>query len=358
MANELEIFAKRLKSARVMAKLSMDGLCNKMGGLVSKQTISKYENAKMFPSSTILIALASALSVNMDYFFRPYSFDMQELEVSFRKKRSVCAKDEAALKERIHDEIERYMEVEHILDIQRPFTPTVNTATINTIEDMCIRAREIRRDWKLGDAPIANVQSLLESQNVRVIILDDVPVGFDGLSGVINGQFPIIVIKRNSMIERQRFTSLHELAHVLYNNYMSEELSEHEKENLCNAFACEMLIGSDYIRMVFGNNRNRISLSELYPLQQDFGISIDAMVIKAHQLGLMSDSRYTGYFMHKNKSQNFKILAETSRYEEMTTHRFESMVYSALTQELITESKAASLLNKSVSDIHNNYNLV
>lgn len=79
MANELEIFAQRLKSARVMAKLSMEGLCTLMGGLVTKQTISKYENAKMLPSSTILIALASALSVEMDYFFRPFSFDMQEL---------------------------------------------------------------------------------------------------------------------------------------------------------------------------------------------------------------------------------------------------------------------------------------
>lgn len=358
MANELEIFAQRLKSARVMAKLSMEGLCTLMGGLVTKQTISKYENAKMLPSSTILIALASALSVEMDYFFRPFSFDMQELEVSFRKKRSVSAKDEAALKMRIYEEIERYLEVEQILGIQRPFVPNVTTAPISTNQDMWMRAHEIRDNWKLGIVPIANVQSLLESHNIRVIILKDAPEGFDGLSGIINDMYPVIVLSDKLGIERQRFTALHELAHILYNKYMSESLTLHQKENLCHAFACEMLIDSSFINSVFGNNRNHVSLSELIPLQQDFGISIDAMVTKAFQLGLMSESRFRGYYIQKNTNKNFKALAEQSRYEEKPTNRFDSMVYSALARDLITESKAASLLNKSISDIRKHFNLV
>lgn len=357
MAFELETFAKRLKSARVKAKLSMESLCEAMGGIVSKQTISKYENAKMLPSSTILIALASALDVNIDYFFRPYAFDMQELEVSFRKTRKVSVKDVAGLKERIYEEIERYLEIEKILDLQTPFAPHVNTAPITKREDMCMRAQEIRRDWNLGDAPITNVQSLLESKNIRVIVLNDAPEKFDGLSGIINGMYPIIVLK-DQLCERMRFTALHELAHILYNNYMSTELTDHDKENLCNAFACEMLISSARLSAVFAANRDRISLSELYPLQQDYGISIDAMIIKAYQLGLMSYRRYTGYYMRKNQSKSFHDLAEKNRFCEERTQRFESMVYCALAQELITESKAAALLNKSVSDIHSNFNLV
>lgn len=67
---ELEIFAKRLRQARMKEKLSMDALCQKIQGLVSKQAVSKYEAAKMMPSSTILIALADALKVNIDYNLR------------------------------------------------------------------------------------------------------------------------------------------------------------------------------------------------------------------------------------------------------------------------------------------------
>ena len=84
-----KIFARRLKSARVMAGWSMDMICEKIGNLISKQSISKYENGKMMPDSTILIALAKALDVDPDYFFRPFLFDMDEFEVSFRKKNKV-----------------------------------------------------------------------------------------------------------------------------------------------------------------------------------------------------------------------------------------------------------------------------
>ena len=79
------IFAKRLKSARIMKGLSMDALCDVMGHIVSKQSLSKYENAKMLPDSTVLIALSKALEVSVDYLFRPYKIEMPSIE--FRKKR-------------------------------------------------------------------------------------------------------------------------------------------------------------------------------------------------------------------------------------------------------------------------------
>ncbi len=358
MANELEIFAKRLKSARVMAKLSMEGLSQAMDGLVSKQTISKYENAKMLPSSPILIALAKALSVDLDYFFRPYFFDMVDIEVSFRSKRSVSAKDEASLKEKIHDSIERYLEIEDILGIKNSFSYKVSEAPIQNIQDMWMRAQKLRIEWKLGDAPITNVQSLLESHNIRVILLNDVPYGFDGLSGFINDKYPVIVANMNKTAERQRLTMLHELAHLLYNQYFSADLSELEKENLCNAFACEMLIPQSIIETTFSRNRKGVSLSELCPLQQNYGVSIDAIILKAHQLDVMSENRYRGYFIRKNQSESFRKYAEESRFNEKSTDRFEAMVYSAIAQDLITESKAASLLNVSIDDVRNKLNIV
>ena len=38
---ELEIFAQRLRQARIQKKISMDKLVERIGGLVSKQAISK-----------------------------------------------------------------------------------------------------------------------------------------------------------------------------------------------------------------------------------------------------------------------------------------------------------------------------
>ena len=115
MADVIKIFAQRLKQARILQKMSMDQLAAKIGGLVTKQAISKYEAAKMMPNSTVLIALATALDVDADYFFRPFTFDLENFQVSFRKKSNTSAKDVSALKVRIQDEVERYLEVEEIL---------------------------------------------------------------------------------------------------------------------------------------------------------------------------------------------------------------------------------------------------
>ena len=84
-----EVFSKRLKSARVMQGLSMDALCARMDNIISKQSISKYETGKMMPDSTVLIALANALQVSVDYLFRPFRTDLQSIE--FRKNQT-CPK--------------------------------------------------------------------------------------------------------------------------------------------------------------------------------------------------------------------------------------------------------------------------
>ena len=64
-----ELFAKRLKSARVRACMSQDELVHRMDNIVSKNSISKYEKAEMLPDSKVLVALAKALDVKTDYFF-------------------------------------------------------------------------------------------------------------------------------------------------------------------------------------------------------------------------------------------------------------------------------------------------
>ena len=92
----------------------MDQLVRLIGGLVTKQAISKYESAKMKPTSTIMIALATALNADVEYFLRPFAFDANQLQVSFRKKSDTSAKEINALKVQIQDQIERYLEIEEL----------------------------------------------------------------------------------------------------------------------------------------------------------------------------------------------------------------------------------------------------
>lgn len=357
MLSELETFAKRLRQARIKAKLSMDALCKKMDGIVSKQAISKYEAAKMMPTSTILIALAEALAVELDYFVRPFSFDVDNLEVSFRKKSSIGTKDVSALKVQIQDDIERYLEVEEILGKETPAVCNIEVGEIKTATDMEQCAKKVRDAWGLGKDSIANVEDMLEANGIKVIYTA-APDGFDGVSGIVNGIHYIIVLnKKKEHAERRRLTSLHELGHLLFNNKFSENLTQHEKENLCNAFANEMLLPSEKLQLYFGG-KSKIAFEELFAMGEAYGISADAIVHKLHEMGIVSDKRYKIFYIRKNQDLALKAKVEESRYKEYTPKRFDSMVYSALAQKLITTSKAASLLNCSANEVRKKLNVI
>lgn len=354
---ELEIFAQRLKQARILKKISMDQLVLLIGGIVTKQAISKYESAKMKPTSAILIALATALDVDVEYFLRPFAFDVNQFQVSFRKKSDTKAKDVNALKVQIQDEIERYLEVEELLGKPIDSIQCSEGEELTTKKQMRDLAIELRKEWNLGEDAIGNVQDTLEAKGIKVISTE-APEGFDGVSGIVNGKDFIVVLNSTQKhVERRRFTGMHELGHLLYNNRFSENLTPRERENLCNSFASEMLLPTATLEKIFKPGE-KISTSELRQLQLVYGISVDAIMHKLNEIGIVSDSKYKTYNIRKRQNKALRVFAEASYYKENMTNKFETMVYAAAAKDLITTSKAASLLHTSISTVRKHLNVI
>lgn len=357
MDENLNTFAKRLLQARIKAKLSMEKLSEKMNGIVTKQAISKYEKGMMMPNSTILIAMAEALNVSLDYFFRPFTYDLDNFKVSFRKKSDTTICEQKALEIQIQDEVERYLEIEDILDVKYEYKKMadelVPSHSLSTNKDMIECAKNIRNIWGLGNSPIANSQELLEFHGFKVL-LTTAPKKFWGVSGIINDNTPIIVLNNNdSHIEHRRLTAFHELCHLLFNNYFAEGLTEHQKETLCNSFANELLLPGDILINLY-NGKSRIAIAELVSLSINYGISVDAIVYKLKELGIIGEKRYRGFCIQKNTNPDFKRIVEVTRYKEEATTRFQTMVYSALAQQLISISKASILLGVSINKVRKN----
>lgn len=214
-----EIFSERLRRARVMRGLSMDSLCELLGGQVTKQTISKYEKGKMMPGSSNLILLSKALEVPMDYFFRDTNSSISQIE--FRKKAKLGAKKIESIKEQIRDSVERYQEIENICGMNSVFDNPGDKIQVRELSDVYKVVSAIREDWKLGEDGIVNVVDLLEAHNVKVISIEAPEDAFDGLSGYINNNqsLPFVVINSNKPTERRRFAALHELGHIVMNFY-------------------------------------------------------------------------------------------------------------------------------------------
>ena len=104
----------RLELARKKKGLSLRGLSEALGGSVSHETIRKYEKGLLTPDSTALISLRKVLGVTLTYLMSPQR--VQVGEVDFRKKSRTKASDRAAVKAEVLELLERYFQVEDILD--------------------------------------------------------------------------------------------------------------------------------------------------------------------------------------------------------------------------------------------------
>ncbi len=343
-----EIFGQRVKRARIMRGLSMEKLSNAMRNGVSKMSISKYERGESYPTSSNLLLLAEALELPVDYFFRESNYQVDAIK--FRKRSSLGEKKSNMIKEKVIDVIERYCEIEDICADSR-LSKLSSRKMISDKNGAIEAAIKLRNNWNLGLDGIVSVSELLEEHGIKVVEIEE-ETKFDGLSLMVNEHIPVIVLNTSFSSERRRFTAFHELAHLFLN--FPPSLSEKECEVLCNTFASEMLLPGDVFKSLAGEKRSKITIPELLAIQKQYGISIDALMYKAKEIGIISERSHRQHFIDKNISKEFKEIVEQSHWEEKGASRFERLVYRALSDSLISFSKAASLLNRPIEEVRRN----
>lgn len=340
-----EIVSSKIKQARILQAMSLQDLADRIG--VSKQMISKYEKGDSIPSSKMLIKLAKALEVKMDYFFLPSSVELGE--INFRKKNSFSIKKINSLKEKIKIELSNYLEIENILQINNSFENPIKRRMVRAINDIEEIVSDLRIEWEIGFDPIHNIIQLLEDKEIKIIEINEPENNFDGLATIINGKYPVVVLNKTFSVERKRFTLLHELGHLLL------ELPECDvkfEENICNRFAAEFLFPQNLVIKEFGSKRESISFRELVEVQKKYGISIRAIIYRLKDANIFSENRLTEFYKKLNFNPALKKEIDQERFQSSeVSHRYEQLVYRALSQELISINKAASLLNVNVNEV-------
>ena len=346
-----KLFAERFKSARIMSGLSLQTLADKIGNRISRQALHKYEKGDSFPDSEILGLLCEAFGVRPEFFTRESIVELGTIE--FRKIAKLPSKEQSRVIEITKEFLTRYLELEELLGIQKTFSnPLDGENTITSFDQVEEYANFIRKEWKLGDDPIANVVELLENNNIKVIEID-AEDEFDGLQTWINGKnIPVIVLNigRLKSSDRKRFTALHELGHLILplNN-----LPEKVAEKYCHRFAAAMLLPKVSANKEIGVVRNKISLQELGMIKQKYGISIQAIIYRAKDLNIITNSYFSNLFFLINQ-MGWKVL-EPFEYEgKENSNRFDQLIYRALSEEIISMSKAASLKNQKLAEFRSN----
>ena len=317
-----------------MRGLSLRELSEALGGCVSHAALQKYEKGRMKPDSDVLVALSETLSLRPDYFFHRQPVSLSGIE--FRKRTTFGKKKQARMLEEARDFFERYLEIEDILDAQAPKLPREDlrmAAPEDLGEAAEAAARKLRASWKLGLSPLANVSETLEDHGVKLVGIEAARA-FDGLSGWADAS-PVIVIAGwlNEDLPRKRLTLLHELGHLVLR--LPEGLDKKIGEAASYRFAGAMLIPKEAFFEEFGRKRRypHISLQELAALKEQWGISIDAIMRRAKDLGILAKDSYARFCVDAGAS-GLRTHEPGKWPGSETSNRFRQLVHRAAAQRI------------------------
>ncbi|CAD5269268.1 MULTISPECIES: helix-turn-helix domain-containing protein [unclassified Imperialibacter] len=356
-------FAANLAIARRYAGLSLSDLAEKIE--VSKQTISKYENGELSPSMKKVFALADALKIRIEDFFKAPSeekfflkgFEIKDVSydsfkrVKFREGKCIPTDLVERVKETAMKEFIGYEELVRLSNYQIKFNNPIKNVPIRSKGDAEEAALKVRRAWKLGSSALSSVISVLENQGVRVIEVRE-QVDFEGLSALIM-DIPVIVINREiEEITRRRLTTLHELGHLIL-EIDEDVISYDDIERICDAFAGAMLMPKELLFLELGTSRTRISKRELIALKEKYGISVRAILVRAAFNKIIAWHDYHLIKLEHEFDSDFG-----QYFGDEKPRRFHQILLRALLEGKVTRGKAAELSGWStakVKEFEDNY---
>ena len=332
----------RLRQARISAGLSLRQLAEKTDNYISAQVIHKYEAGKSNPGSDVLIKLAKALNVKVEYFFRPDSVQVTLGEPAYRKRLAASSKNLQAMRAKAKDWVEKYLEVESLFPDNRfpkIKLPHDKDLIIEGMDDVENLANSLRKLWSLGVDPIENLTETLEDQGVKIVILEG-EKEFDGLSCWANEKIPVILIKGGLPGDRQRSNLAHELGHLIMK--VSPEINE---EKAAYRFSGAFLVPARMVYQELGKQRNKIDIGELHMLKKKYGMSMQQWIYRAKDLSIISESQASELF-RLFRARGWNRIEPGDEVSHEKPGRFKRLLLQAVTERLVSPVRAAEILGK------------
>ena len=275
---ELKVNPQMVTLARESRGLSQVELAERSG--LSQATISKVEGGIIDASEDVAIKLASAV----DY---PHSFLTQREELYgidtsvlyHRKRESLPAK----LLHKTHAMVNVYRI--HV-------TRLLRSAAINPVKkfpqydlaefdgDVERVSRAVRATWMMSPGPVPNVTKAIEDAGGIVISVNFGTRLLDAIHQWIPGLPPLFFVNKDVPGDRLRFSLAHELGHAVMHRTASPEM-----EDEANLFAdCFLMPSAD-----IGSSLAPVSLARLAVLKPYWKVSMQALLMRASQLGKISE---------------------------------------------------------------------
>lgn len=336
------MLGKNIKYYRLKKNMSMKSLAAACG--VTPMTISNYENGNRKPDIETINKLAEILGVHVVDFLSVRNAGLTFNHKEFRKHSTLSKTKQDYVQESVEEYFSRFFDaVECLGGNPLPIPPKCYTIerSGNYEED----AQQLRKYLGLQEeGPIDELIGVLENKGIFVLEIDIDDDHFSGMNGFVN-EYPYIVINKNISPERKRTTILHELAHLLFIWDSNDNNNEKEATAISGA---ALITKSDLFREL-GQRRTALT-KDLILVCQEYGISMYLLVLRASQVGIISDSLAKEFYIKANKANWRKT--EPRRVKNLEQPMlFKQLVFRAINEEGISMQRGAELLQVPITDI-------
>lgn len=280
---------ERLTLARQLVGLRKSDLATRLGR--SATAVAAWENGTKRPTQANVAELALGLGVTPSFFApRGGTAIAENTSPHFRSLRSTSqrARDQAfaygVLAADIAQSVEKHVEFP---EPSVPLMPVALDDPASATEDA---ARQIRRQWEIGDGPAGHLVRLLERHGVLVVFSPEQAAAVDAYSFDALSRPTVVLNPVKNDYYRQRFDVAHELGHLVMHG--DSDPGNKTVEDQAHRFAAEFLMPADQIQDLLPSSMGSRSWDLLGELKEQWGVSLAALLYRARRLGRLSDVSY------------------------------------------------------------------
>ncbi|MBL8164341.1 MAG: ImmA/IrrE family metallo-endopeptidase [Anaerolineae bacterium] len=261
---------------------------------IDQGRISRYEGGiKRIPLDEMQV-LAKTLEFPMSFFARDGKRLAAETgDVFHRKRRSLSAVQQKQIDGLLNLYRMGVADLLNQIEFDPLYTiPQCNLAEFDSnVDDV---AAAVRAKWRIPSGPINNMIAQLEEASCFVFAHDFGTDLIDEAVQWIEPTPPIILVNTRSPGDRLRFSLAHALGHlVLHHNQLPHPQIEEEADK----FAAAFLMPAEDIRPEL----TTVTISHLLNLKPYWKVSMQALIVRAKDIGEISERQYNSLFQMLSK---------------------------------------------------------
>jgi Zn-dependent peptidase ImmA (M78 family)/DNA-binding XRE family transcriptional regulator len=277
----------RLRLARELRGWTQRTLADEMastGHSITPAALSQLERGNSTPSGRTLLAIADATDFPLDYFVRRDADG--DADGFFRSLRSTPVRDRRRAVARAHLLHDFVLAIEDCVELPDLDLPRIELGHRNR-ESIESAAAAVRRAWGIAPGPVPDVVRELERHGIVTTRLAFENEKLDAFSVWFSDRPVVVLVTNKGNTARSRFDAAHELGHGVIHD--ADDIGTKEAESEAHQFASAFLMPEAEIRPFLSPS---VDWRELMDVKAEWGVSMAALLVRARDLGILSQPRY------------------------------------------------------------------